>query len=94
MTPKLSVGNEVLHKDRRFIVFRVSKESPFEGYEPDCSVLVYDRLYGSALGFVDDSLSGICNPSTYQNSLPICGNSAAELVHSVRQALKTLRSCK
>ena len=88
MLPKLSVGNEVLYKDRRFIAFRVSKQCPFEGYEECCSVLVYDRLYGAAVGFVDDSFNGYCNPSTFQESLPVHGNNAAELVESVSKALR------
>jgi hypothetical protein len=87
MMPKLS-GHSVLHKDRRFVVFRVSSEHPFEGYEADCSVLVFDRRYDSVVGFVDDSFIGYCNPSTFQESMPVSGSNAAQLVQSVRNGLK------
>ena len=90
--PKLSLGNEVLHKDRRFIVFRVNEKNPYKGYEEHYSILVYDRRFNTPVGFIDNRLHGICNPSTYQNSLPISGDTAADLVQSVRKALKTFRT--
>lgn len=91
--PKLS-GHNVLHKDRRWVVFRVSQEYPYDGYEADCSVLVFDRRYDSVVAFVDDFFDGYCNPSTFQESLPVHGGNAAELIQSVRNGLKAYRSCK
>jgi hypothetical protein len=41
MMPKLS-GHSVLHKDRRFVVFRVSSYYPFEGYGADWLCFVDD----------------------------------------------------
>ncbi|MBU3614470.1 hypothetical protein ICN46_06125 [Polynucleobacter sp. Latsch14-2] len=85
--PKLS-GHSVLHKDRRWVVFGISQEYPYDGYEADCSVLVFDRRYDSVVAFVDDSFNGYCNPSTFQESLPVHGSGATELVESVSKALK------
>lgn len=91
--PKLS-GHKVLHKDRRFMVFEVSKEFPFEGYEKDCSILVFDKLYGNVVGFTDTHYVGHCNPGSYQESLQIKANDAIELVDAVRAGLKAYRNFK
>ena len=88
--PKL-LGHEVLHAQRRFIVFRIDQEHPFEGYETDYSILVFDKLYGSVVGFCDQHYSGHCNPGTFQESMPIGGLSAAELAISTSNGLKAYR---
>lgn len=85
-------GHDVLHKDRQFMVFRVSYDHPYDGYESDYSILVFDRLYDAVVGFCNDHYSGHCNPGTYQDSLPISGSNAAELVISTRNCLKEFQS--
>ena len=93
MMPKLS-EHKVLHKDRRFMVFEVSQEFPFEGYEKDYSFLVFDKLYGNVVGFTDAHYVGHCNPGSYQESLPIKANNAIELVNVVKLGLKAYKTFK
>jgi len=91
--PKL-FGHEVLHKQRRFIVFKIDQAHPFQGYEAHYSILVFDKLYDTVVGFFDDHYSGHCNPGTFQESLPVKANSATELADAVRVGLKAYRSLK
>lgn len=93
MMPKLS-EHSVVHKDRRFVVFGVSQEFLFEGYEMDYSILVFDKLYGNVVGFTDAQYFGHCNPGMYQESLPIKANNASELVNEVRIGLKAYKTFK
>lgn len=87
-TPPQLSGHTVLFKGTRYYVFKVSKDHPFEGYEDGYTVLVYDKLYGTVVGFCSDELVGICNPSTFQESLPLKAKDVRDLVSQVDFALE------
>lgn len=76
------------------MVFEVSQEFPFEGYEKDYSILVFDKLFGNVVGFTDAHYVGHCNPGSYQESLPIKANNAIELVNLVKLGLKAYKAFK
>lgn len=42
-------GHKTLYKGKRYWVFEVSSEYPFEGYEEEFSLVLYDCLYGGVI---------------------------------------------
>lgn len=51
-------GHNVLYKGKRFWVFEISSEFPFEGYETSCQVIVYDKEYGCEIAGAEKSTNG------------------------------------
>ena len=75
----------VLYKGKRYWVFEIDDEHPFENYEKDCSIIVFDKLCGGVAAWVDE-----LPDSTYkgympysQQSIDIYGDTIKEIVHEV-----------
>jgi hypothetical protein len=84
--PRLD-GHTVLYRGKRFYVFEVDAEHPFENFEAHAQVLVYDARYGSPVAFCDANLNGVVAPGTMQDSIPVYGMNPRELVQEVKAAL-------
>jgi len=77
-------GHKILYKGKRFWVFEISPEFPFEGQEKNCEVIVYDKEYGCEIA------GATINPSGYSGSLigpqelvEVSGDSPEDLLDSV-----------
>ena len=83
-------GHKILYKGKRFWVFEISSEFPFEGYEENCDLIVYDKECGSAMAGAQKTPKGfegsIIGP---QNSYEISGETPAELVDSAIAAFRS-----
>jgi hypothetical protein len=82
-------GHKILYKGKRFWVFEVSSEFPFEGYEEYCNLIVYDKEGGCAVAGAHKTSKGyqgsIIGP---QNSFEIFGKTPTELVDSAIAAFR------
>lgn len=80
-------GHKVLYKGKRFWVFEISLEFPFNGMEEFCQIIVYDKEYGCEIAGVKNSTNGyhgsLIGP---QDSVEVSGGSPVELVDSVIRA--------
>jgi len=82
-------GHKVLYKGKRFWVFEISSEFPFNGMEKFCQVIVYDKEFGAEIA------SAIKNSNGYsgsligpQNDVEVSGRSPTELVDSAIYAFR------
>ena len=82
-------GHNVLYKGKRFWVFEISPEFPYEGYEDFCQVIVYDKECGAEIA------SAVKNSNGYsgsligpQNGVEVSGKSPTELVDSTIYAFR------
>lgn len=69
-TPPNLVNHKVIYKGKRYWVFEVNSENPYEDAEKFSSLLVFDKLYGAVAAF--------CNrisDSEYEGEIPIGQNS-------------------
>ena len=77
-------GHKVLYKGKRFWVFEISAEFPFNGMEKFCQVIVYDKEYGCEIASAENSTNGyfgsLIGP---QESVEVSGGSPVELLDSV-----------
>lgn len=77
-------GHKVLYKGKRFWVFEISSEFPFNGMEEFCQIIVYDKEYGCEIAGAENSANGyygsLIGP---QNSVEVFGKSPEGLVDSV-----------
>ena len=77
-------GHKVLYKGKRFWVFEISSEFPFNGMEEFCQVIVYDKEYGCEIAGAENSTNGyfgsLIGP---QESVEVSGGSPVELLDSV-----------
>jgi len=80
-------GHKVLYKGKRFWVFEISAELPFNGMEEFCQVIVYDKEYGCEIAGAENSTNGfsgsLIGPQEY---VEVSGGSPVELVDSVIHA--------
>lgn len=84
--PELS-GHKVLYKGKRFWVFEISSDFPFNGMEEFCTVIVYDKEYGCEIAGAEYSVNGYCGSLIGpQDSVEVSGRSPAELLDSVIRA--------
>ena len=82
-------GHNVLYKGKRFWVFEISSEFPFEGYEEFCQVIVYDKEFGTEIA------SAVKNSNGYSGSLigpqydvEVSGETPTELLDSAIDAFR------
>ena len=47
--PKLS-NNKILYKGKRYVIFLVTEETPFEDYVDYSNIVIFDRLHNYVLG--------------------------------------------
>jgi len=78
--------HKVLYKGKRYWVFEVDKDHPFEGYETDCGYLVFDKSFGGCViawceRADDGSFKGYIQYG--QGSIDVEGRTPKELVQSV-----------
>jgi uncharacterized protein YuzB (UPF0349 family) len=82
--PKLT-EHEILYKGKRYWVFRIDKDHPFENYEEDCSYVVFDKEYGCVISWCErvdgDSFKGYIQYG--QGSIDVEGKTPKELVQDV-----------
>lgn len=82
--PDLS-GHKVLYKGKRYWAFEISNDYPYENYEKDCSIIIFDKLYGGVAAWVnklpDSTYKGDMPYS--QQSIDISGNTVREMVDKV-----------
>ena len=55
--PKLT-NHKILYKGKRYWVFEIDKEHPFENMEDVCSIIVYDKLCDGIAAYCDYSKNG------------------------------------
>jgi len=82
--PKLS-GHKMLYKGKRYWAFEINQEHPFENYEQDCSIIIYDKLCGGVAAWCDMSGNGqFAGHMPYsQQSIEIEGKTIRDLVQNV-----------
>ena len=82
--------HKVLYKGKRFWIFEISSDFPFEGYEKFCEVIVYDKDSGCEIAGAENSTNGysgsLIGP---QESVEVSGGSPVELLDSVINASRT-----
>lgn len=82
-------GHKILYKGKRFWVFEISTEYPFEGMEKHCHVIVYDKEYGCDIAGAQKNADGysgsLIGP---QESVEVSGRSPVELLDSVIYAIR------
>jgi len=78
-------GHHVLYKGRRYWAFEINQEHPYENYEKDCSIIIYDKLCGGVAAWCDKTSNGqFTGDMPYsQQSIEIDGKSIRDLVQSV-----------
>ena len=76
-------GHKVIYKGKRFWIFEISAEFPYQGYEEYCDVIVYDKKDGvemaSAQKTSDGFIGSLIGP---RESVDVSGNSPLELFES------------
>jgi hypothetical protein len=55
--PKLT-SHKVPYKGRRYWVFEVNKEHPYDTYEDCCDTIVYDKFFGIEVAFANKQKDG------------------------------------
>jgi uncharacterized membrane protein len=55
--PKL-YGNKILYKGRRYIMFEMNAEHPYEGYESFSSIALWDSNQSNICAFADRTSNG------------------------------------
>ena len=77
-------GNKILYKGKRFLVFEISSEFPFQGQEKYCDLIVYDKAYGCEIAGAQKTSNGFVGSLIGpQNSVDVLGNNPIELVDSM-----------
>jgi hypothetical protein len=80
-------GHRVLYKGKRFWVFEIGSEFPFNGIEKFCEVIIYDKEYGCEIAGAKKSANGYCGSLIGpQDSVEVSGSSSVELLDSVIDA--------
>ncbi len=82
-------GHKALYKGKRFWIFEISSEFPYEDYEEFCQVIVYDKKFGCEIAGVKNDANGysgsLIGP---QESIDVSGDSPVELLDSVISAIR------
>jgi hypothetical protein len=82
-------GHKVLYKGKRFWVFEISSDFPYEGYEEFCQVIVYDKEFGCEIASAEKNANGysgsLIGP---QENVEVFGESPVELLDSAIQAFR------
>lgn len=82
--PELN-GHAVLYKGKRYWAFEISNEHPYENYEKDCSIIIFDKLYVGVAAWVnklpDNTFRGDMPYS--QQCIDIYGNTIQEIIGEV-----------
>jgi hypothetical protein len=90
-TPPVLDGHKILYKGKRYWVFEVDEEYPFEGYEKDCRYLIFDKSYGGCViswceRDDDGSFKGYIQYG--QGFIEVEGKTPKELIQSVVKSFK------
>ena len=56
-SPQLS-GHKILFKGKRFWIFEISEEHPFEGFEDACEIVLFDKVAVAPIAFAKKTLDG------------------------------------
>lgn len=82
--PKLA-NHKVLYRGKRYWVFEISSENPFENMEDVCSIIVYDKFCAASAAYCTYSKDGkiVGNIPYSQQSIEIEGGSAREIASQV-----------
>ena len=84
--PELN-GHKVLYKGKRFWVFEISSEFPFEGHEDNCDVIVYDKDLGGAMAGAKKTTKGYEGDIfNILYTIEISGETPTELIDSAIEA--------
>jgi len=82
-------GHKVLYKGKRFWVFEINSDFPFEGYEEHCSVIVYDKEDGCEIAGAQKNTKGyIGSLIGPQYDVEVSGETPIELLDSVINAFR------
>ena len=82
--------HKVLYKGKRFWIFEISSEFPYQGYEKHCDVIVYDKSYGAEIACVRKTANGYVGSLTgTMDSVSVSGGSPIELLESVINAMRS-----
>ncbi len=75
-------GHDVLYKGKRYWVFKIDKNHPFQDYENDCSILVFDKHCGAVIAWCNLDSNNIYNGYIVygQGSVDIQGETPKSLV--------------
>jgi hypothetical protein len=78
--PELT-NHKILYKGKRYWVFEISKENPYENMENVCSIIVFDKLCGGIAGYCNYKEDGtIVGDIPYsQQSIDIEGKDGKEI---------------
>lgn len=81
--PKIS-EDKILYKGKRFWIFEISLEFPYQGYEKYCEVIVYDKKNGAEMAGAKKGANGyIGSLIGTMDSISVSGKSPIELLESV-----------
>ena len=74
-------GHKVIYKGKRFWIFEISKEFPFQGYEEFCDVIVYDKKDGAEMAGAKKTSTGFIGSLIGpRESIEVSGSSPIELL--------------
>jgi hypothetical protein len=87
--PELN-GHKVLYRGKRFWVFEINSEFPFEGHESYCDVIVFDKGHGDAMAGAKKTSKGY-KGSIFDTlyTIEITGETPTELVDSTIEAWRS-----
>ena len=88
--PTLS-GHKVLYKSRRFWIFEIDKEHPYESFEESYALIVYDNLERCPAAFCQKDLSGDLNLGTFPYGMSVSGKDYDSLIENIRKRQKLFR---
>jgi hypothetical protein len=82
-------GHKVLYKSKRFWIFEISSEFPYQGYEKFSQIVIFDKAHGCEIAGAKkngDGYSGsLIGP---QESVAVFGDSPIDLLDSALQAFR------
>ena len=81
--------HKILYKGKRFWIFEISAEFPYEGNQEFFDVIVYDKGYGADIAGVRKSANGYVGSLIgTMDSVSVSGKSPIELLESVINAMR------
>lgn len=90
-TPPTLSGHTVLYKSRRYWIFEIDKDHPYESFEEHYEVIVYDKLECLPAAFCHKDLTGDLNLGTFQDNMTVAGSDYRSLITDIQKKLKLFK---
>ena len=87
-TPPILNGHNVVYKSKRYWIFEIDKDHPYETFETHYELIVYDKLEAYPAAFCHKNLTGDLNLNTFQDNLSVSGYDYKSLIANIDAKLK------